>query len=102
VKIDNNLRLVGNGSINESTPKAARNGGTADATGGSRQPVELSPLAAQLQAIEASLSDVPVVDTARVEEIKTAIADGKFTVDTGRIADRLIETARELVNAHRR
>lgn len=102
MKIDNNLRLVGNGNVNENTPKAARNGGTANAPGGSGQTVELSPLAAQLQVIEARLADVPVVDTARVEEIKLAIADGKFTVDTGRIADRLIETARELVNAHRR
>lgn len=102
MKIDNNLRLVGNGSVNENTPKAARNGGKAESAGGSGQSVELSPLAAQLQAIEARLADVPIVDTARVEEIKTAIADGKFTVDTGRIADRLIETARELVNAHRR
>jgi negative regulator of flagellin synthesis FlgM len=61
--------------------------------------VELSPLGSQLAGIEASLADVPVVDTQRVEEIKQAISDGRFKVNADVIADRLLETVRELIQS---
>lgn len=36
------------------------------------------------------------IDTARVAEIRQGIADGTLTFDTGRIADGIIASAREL------
>ena len=39
------------------------------------------------------------VDTARVQEIKQAISDGNFKVNPEAVADRLLETARELIQS---
>ncbi len=40
-------------------------------------------------------------DAGRVSEIKQAISEGRFTINTGAIADRLIASARELVDSQR-
>ena len=59
--------------------------------------VQLSALSAQL----IGSGDEPSYDAARVAEIKQAIAGGRFTINAGAIADRLIASARELVNSQR-
>ncbi|WP_299261745.1 flagellar biosynthesis anti-sigma factor FlgM [uncultured Kushneria sp.] len=38
------------------------------------------------------------IDTARVNELRQAIRDGSFEVDTGKIADGLIASAQELLS----
>lgn len=60
--------------------------------------VKLSPLAGELQAGDSR----PPIDSARVAQIKQAIAEGRFSINAGAIADRLIDTARELVRTQRR
>lgn len=62
-------------------------------TGGAQDPVSLSALAGSLQS-----NEQPPVDTAKIEEIKRAIAEGRFQINASAIADRLIESARDLVN----
>ena len=59
--------------------------------------VQLSVLAAQLSASD----DEHAFDAGRVSEIKQAIAEGRFTINTGAIADRLLASARDLVNSRR-
>jgi len=63
--------------------------------------VKLSSLSSQLQMIEKSFADTPVVDAARVAELKQAISDGRFTVNADAVADRLIETVQQLIRAHK-
>lgn len=41
----------------------------------------------------------PVVDVAKVAEIKQAISEGRFQINAGVVADRLIASARELLGA---
>lgn len=55
--------------------------------------VSLGSTAAQLQ----SMANSPVVDAAKVAEIRQAISDGRFKVNTEVVADRLIETVRDLI-----
>jgi negative regulator of flagellin synthesis FlgM len=55
--------------------------------------VELSPLSAQIAALESSLAAEPVFDRARVDAIKQAIADGRLNVNAGVVADRMIASA---------
>jgi negative regulator of flagellin synthesis FlgM len=43
------------------------------------------------------MADTPVVDSARVAEIRQAIAEGSFRVNPDMVADKLIQTARELL-----
>lgn len=57
--------------------------------------VELSP---QLQNIAKGLSTAEVFDTARVEEIKQAISQGRFVVNPEKVADQLLETVRDLIS----
>lgn len=56
----------------------------------SNSSVNLSAQAQQLQAIEEKLRDLPEVDNERVSQIKQAIADGSYKVDSSRIADKLL------------
>jgi len=71
----------------------------AQAGGASRDgsTVRIDPRASMLASAEASLGNVPEIDTARVEEIKRAIAEGRFEVDSRRVAERLMGSVRDLI-----
>lgn len=56
--------------------------------------VDLSTTAKQLQQLQSSEHDI---DIERVQAVKDAIAAGKLKIDTSRIADSLIASARELL-----
>jgi negative regulator of flagellin synthesis FlgM len=87
VKIDTALKLT-------PTPpeRAPAKPVRTDTTG---EQVQLSH-AAQLKGSE------PPVNQGRVEEIKQAIAEGRFRINPEAIAERLISTAQELINAQRK
>ena len=53
--------------------------------------VELTDTAAKLRALEARLAELPVVDEDRVAALRTAIAEGRYDVDPGDIAAKLVE-----------
>ena len=62
--------------------------------------VQLSPLAAQLQILTQEVASSPdVFDANQVAQIKQAISEGRFEVNPEVIADRLIATAQELLQA---
>ncbi|MCO8167308.1 flagellar biosynthesis anti-sigma factor FlgM [Pseudomonas sp. 21LCFQ02] len=52
--------------------------------------VHLSSEAQQLQGITDKLRDLPTVNSARVAELKQAIADSSYTVDSNRLASKLL------------
>jgi negative regulator of flagellin synthesis FlgM len=56
----------------------------------SGEAVHLSSEAQQLQKITDSLRDQPTVNSARVAELKAAIADGSYKVDSNRVASKLL------------
>jgi negative regulator of flagellin synthesis FlgM len=58
--------------------------------------VSLSDLASRLHSLESDLANQPF-DAARVEELKQAIRDGRFKVNAEVVADRLIESMKELL-----
>jgi negative regulator of flagellin synthesis FlgM len=57
----------------------------------SGETVHLSQEAQQLQKISDKLRDQPTVNSARVAELKQAIADGSYQVDAGRVASKLLD-----------
>jgi negative regulator of flagellin synthesis FlgM len=101
MKIDNSLKSILGGPSLEDTGRPAKKaaGETATVSAGDR--VELSNASSSLQAIEKGFAETPVVDSARVDEIKQAIANGHFKVDAGKVADRLLQTVQELIHAHK-
>ena len=62
--------------------------------------VKLSPLSSQLRQIEAGM-DKSAVDAKRVAEIKASIDAGTFKVDSGVVADRLLENTRDFLRTHK-
>lgn len=57
--------------------------------------VNLSGLSSQLRSLAAT--GTADIDVAQVESIKQAIQDGTLAIDTGKIADGILETARSLL-----
>lgn len=56
---------------------------------------------ANTAGLAAQSVEAPPVNAARIQEIKDAIAQGRFTINPEAIADGLIQTARDLVNSQR-
>lgn len=69
----------------------------AASSGGSDANVSLSGLSSTLRSLAASGS--ADIDVAHVESIKDAIRNGTLQIDTGKIADGVLETARSLLRA---
>ena len=97
MKIDNSLKPVSS-SPNESrtrqTPSSPASAPDAK--------VELSSLSGRLAQLEQTLRDSPVVDSAKVGEIKQAISDGRFQVHPEKVADGLINSVRQMLSAQPR
>ena len=92
MKIEGSTKPAGAPLIKETRASSA--GKSSSAT---NDDVQLSAVSAQLVASD----DGQTFDAARVSEIKQAIADGRFTINAGAIADRLIASAKELVDSQR-
>ena len=78
-------------------PLATRTQSAGRTSAAGKDDVQLSALSTQLSAVD----DEQSFDAARVSEIKQAIADGRFTINADAIADRLIASARQLVDSQR-
>lgn len=52
--------------------------------------VKISTGAADLQAMEARLAELPDVDSGRVEAIRSQIANGEYQIDSQKLADRIL------------
>jgi negative regulator of flagellin synthesis FlgM len=98
VKIDSNSNS-NIAALQEGTQRASQ--GDAKGAASTQQPgtasapqstVSLSPLSADLRASNAS-----DVDTAKVESIMAALRDGSYSVDSGKIADGMLGSARDLL-----
>lgn len=52
--------------------------------------VSLTDTAALLQRMETTIANASVVDTQRVEDIRKAIANGSFEINTTRVAEKML------------
>ncbi|WP_397475601.1 flagellar biosynthesis anti-sigma factor FlgM [Pusillimonas sp.] len=83
-----------NPAVNTVTGSRSPTGAKAGSNAPEKATVELSPAARQLAVLQNGDNDVNVE---RVQAIRDAIASGQLKVDTGRIADSLLASARELL-----
>jgi negative regulator of flagellin synthesis FlgM len=58
--------------------------------------VSLTASARGMQHLEQTLAGTPAVDHNRVDAIRQALADGSYKVDSGRVADRLMQADQAL------
>jgi len=96
MKIDSSNRtaaLAGNAAPATRGAKATPQAGA----GKAQDNVTLSSTSTQIQTLSASISEASGFDAAKVEAIKQAISEGKFTINPEAIADKLIASTRELL-----
>jgi len=101
VKIDKTSNTLPASSAADGSARAAGKDRPAPASAQQKSgstSVSLGSTATQLQSMENSMANAPVVDAAKVAEIKQAIAEGRFQVNTSVVADRLIATVRDLID----
>jgi negative regulator of flagellin synthesis FlgM len=103
MKIDstnNTLAALQNGAQRATTSSDAKAAVGAvqqvSATGAQNSTVNLS----SMSALRTSSSDD--IDTAKVASIKAALRDGSYKIDSGKIADGMLSTARDLLQTRTR
>ncbi len=85
---------AGNGSQvssarNENTTKADTQ--TAGTTANSTDTVQLTDAAQQLHRLAKHLEAVPVVDSQRVQETRSAVNSGNYQVNAGNVSQKLLQ-----------
>ena len=99
MKIDNSVKATGGLPPGEGRARAAKESPKTEGASGGGERVELSSLSARLQQMESTIANTPVVDSAKVDEIKQAMSEGRFKVDTEKVADGLIDSVRQMLSA---
>ncbi|MGB9128999.1 MAG: flagellar biosynthesis anti-sigma factor FlgM [Thiobacillus sp.] len=96
MKIDPGMKQVTLPPSVENRPARPQAGSRAE-TG--QTDVSLSQRASQMKQLETQLAAIPVVDQARVDSIKAAIASGQYTIKPENIASSLIDSVKEMLHA---
>jgi len=106
MEIENNriasiaAHISGQGAAVENRNTAPRGQDAPPATGsGGADRVSLTGQAHQLRALESGLESQPVVDSQRVEAVRSAVEQGTFTINPERIAEKLISLEQALTDA---
>ena len=100
MKIDGTGKPLGPTSTSTTrSPSGNTSTNSTSATASPGAQVDVSSISSRLRELESTIANVPVVDSARVDEIKQAIAEGRFKVNADRVADSLIESVRQMLNA---
>ncbi len=87
---------AGEASSRNSATKANNNQAATETSGTS---VHLGSTTAQLLSLGGSVASTPLVDVQKVADIKQAISEGRFKVNSGVVADRLINSVQDLITA---
>lgn len=105
MKIDDSLKKTGGVSVGTTQARAGK--GAEKAGSVSSQPalesdsVHLSSQS-QLQSLAQLTGSSGVFDTNKVEEIKAAIAEGRFQVDPEKVANGLLDTVNDLLHTRKK
>ena len=96
MKIDKSLQPVSTVSVSDGKRRTDLTPNTAVEQ---ENNVHLSPNVAKLQHIDSNSASGSIVNSARVQEIKQAISEGNFQINPEVVADRLLETVKELIHS---
>ena len=96
MKIDTSAKSVGGLSSSASTSRSAKTPQTSSAASEGDK-VQLSSLSSRLQQMAGAMANTPIVDTAKVAEVKQAMSEGKFQVHPEKIADSLIQSVQQML-----
>ena len=88
--------------INGITPPSPATAGRSAARPATDRPTEAAGDAVHLSKASGALGSQATVNAEKVAEIRLAIVEGRFMINSSAIADRLISSAREMIDAQRR
>ncbi len=97
MKIDSNNGTAALTASTASAPRAAKPVEQGN-TSAQQDNVTLSSTASQIQSLESGINQASGFDAAKVEALKQAVNEGRYTVNPEAIADKLIASARELLS----
>jgi negative regulator of flagellin synthesis FlgM len=104
VKIDKSsstLPLTTSTNGKARSPQAKTTESTPDNTPASSTSVNLGSTSAQLRSMSSSAANVSPINSSKVAEIKLAISEGRFQVNSGAVADSLIRSVADLISSHK-
>lgn len=101
MKIENSVSTVA-GLTGTTAPAKASAAPAAVAAAKSGDKVEISSLSSRMQQMESAMANTPVVDSARVAELKKAISEGRFQVHPEKVADSLIQSVQQMLQGQTR
>jgi negative regulator of flagellin synthesis FlgM len=104
MKVNDSIKNIAGVSVRSSSAGKAK---ASDKAAGAQpsnsgSTVTLSPLSSQLQALQAQISTTSAFDANKVDAIKQAIAEGQFQVNSGKIANELISSVKDLLQGRNR
>ena len=95
MKITNSSQPIRPGSAQGAKGPARATGGAGSPAAPATGKVQISPLSAELNQLEAQFSQSDF-DTAKVSAVSSAISQGSYRVDAGVIADKLLANAADV------
>lgn len=98
MKIDDALKKTAGLGVGAAQTRASKGADKATSNATTTDSVHIS---SQLQSLEGQVSSASVFDSAKVEQIKSAIADGRFQVNPEKVADGLISTVSSLLKSRK-
>lgn len=101
MKIDKSSSSLPSASVSESTARANTPKAAESPVAPKGVNVSLGSATSQLRSMESNIASAPLVDAKKVAEIKQAISEGRFQINSGAIADRLIGNVKDLISASR-
>jgi negative regulator of flagellin synthesis FlgM len=102
MKIDNSNSNLPTSSASETTVRTNTvklNNGPTNAMLQEGVNVTLGSTSSQLRSIESNFANTPMVDAKKVAEIKQAISEGRFQINSSAIADSLLNNVEDLLSA---
>lgn len=95
MKIDKRIPPTSTGKVSATQGKGAgpRAGGAGKSAGGDQLSITAS--SSMVRSLETELANIDVTDTAKIESVKAAIANGSYTVNAEAVADRMIDEAKQ-------
>lgn len=99
MKIDDALKVNPGLATGNTDAKTAKSTETPKTEQGTGEKVTLSSRSSELQSLETKTVSEEAYDAGKVEAIKAAILDGQFKIDSGKVADGLINTVKDLLTS---
>ncbi len=94
MKIDSALKNVAGPQPKGKADKSRAMGQGKEQTG-VKDNVDLTSQSSMMRSLESSLADLPDTDMNKVDEVRQAIAEGRFKVDEEVVAEKLVENTME-------